>query len=170
MSNSNFIDFRLGLNSVAWAVLHNLDGEPTFAPYDHETHRYEIDCSTSAFYNGRERGFCLIVRKNWTDRKALYIMFSEYRSSDHIIVYSWVGNAELNPPQVPPNEEVYRKGKGFGNKSKIQDASDYIIRLMRDFLSSEEDETLSKNIDSKVLPEKDLLGYPKPKVEELRNS
>lgn len=98
--NDGFIDFQLRLNRQAWAVLHALDGEPSFAPWDEARHAYKIDCETAAFYNGRERGFSLKVAHG--DRfprgEFLYVCFAENRSSDDIVVYTWRGPHHVNPP------------------------------------------------------------------------
>ncbi len=99
-NDDGFIDFRLGLSGPAWAILHALEKEPTFAPYDDEN-GYEVDCETAAFYNGRECGFSL--RFNHPNRVGsyLYVCFARHKSSDSIIIYHWKGpRCSINPPAV----------------------------------------------------------------------
>jgi hypothetical protein len=106
-------DLTLGLKAQSTAVLHMLAS-------------YEVDflsdpklCNikTAAWYNGRERGYsCLVQMYPGMGTKTLIIAWSEARSSDALLVYSWESDKYFdNPPtadDVP--EEVWCEGaKGF---------------------------------------------------------
>jgi hypothetical protein len=131
MAQTGFIDFRLNLNARAWAVLHMLDCEPDFAPYDEETGEYKIETETGAFYNGRERGFSIRVSLDHPTVEFLYVVFAENRSSDDIVVYCWKGSYMVNPPCSIPEE--YYKSRQF--LPSVESAVRYIRSLMRDHLA-----------------------------------
>jgi len=143
--NSGYIDFQLHLNSVSWSVLHTLENEPSFAPWDEEKQEYLIECQTAAFYNGRERGFSLQV--NHPARFAtnfLFVVFAEQRNSDQVVVYTWTGRGSTNPPthrEVP--EASWENQRCF---DAVDKAADYIRELMKEFLAEEHKITVVKEV------------------------
>jgi hypothetical protein len=121
------IDFGLRLNPRAWSVLHLLavtslcDGEPGPG--------FDPDLRTYPWYNGRERGFLLFLRRTPVEMKGLYVAFAEERCSDRIFVECWEGELGTNPPTVfelrdpAIGEAVYRNRKAF---ALVDEAADYI--------------------------------------------
>ena len=105
----------LGLKSQALAVLAMLaQQEPDFAPYDEKQHEYDYDCTTSAWYNGRENGISLVVRPRFRKvEKSLVITFSEVRNSDDIFINSWEDSSVyfLNPPTISDWPETAYKSR-----------------------------------------------------------
>jgi len=137
MAQRSFVDFRLGLSGQAWAVLHLLDGEPSFAPFNLTTHEYELEIKTSAFYNGRERGFVLDVQHSFLDnRDHLYVVCANQRSSDSLVIYKWTGPLRMNPPTVADlTEQVYNV---FLNSP--EEAAKRIREIIGDYLDRESKE------------------------------
>ena len=136
--NWGFVDFRLKLSGLAWQVLHAIDGEPSFAPWDEAKGEYKLDCETTAFYNGRERGFCLKVahEERFARGGFLYVCFAENRSSDDIVVYSWIGRHMINPPTgTDITDATYKRAKYF---KAVDAAVEHIRGLMKDYLAGEE--------------------------------
>lgn len=135
--NDGFIDFQLRLSGPAWQVLHALEGEPSFAPWDEKKGEYKIECETAAFYNGRERGFCLKVNHEARFAKSfLYVCFANNRNSDDVVVYTWQGGNLMNPPGPGDmTDDVWKKSKYF---KSVDDAAEHIRGLMGAFLAQEE--------------------------------
>jgi hypothetical protein len=94
-------DVNLNLNAQALAVLHLLA--------DRDASDIKIDFThTYAWYNGRERGVCLVVQPPHTrcePCEGLHIAFAEHRNSDSIVVYTWFalhgGTEAPTPGQMP---------------------------------------------------------------------
>lgn len=99
MSN-RIADTSLQLNSQALAVLQILaNREPTFA--DYANGRYDIEIGTYAWYNGRERGFSLVVTRLGKSRTPLVCTVFEHRKSDDLCVLSWEPDRLfLNAPTI----------------------------------------------------------------------
>lgn len=77
-------DLTFGLNEQAYAVLKELS-------------KIKIESLSDAFYNGREKGFCLTIT-NYNDLKSTFcILCYEHRSSDTIIVSSFERPYSINP-------------------------------------------------------------------------
>jgi len=89
----NLVDTNLSLNPSANAVLHMLATDPQFCEnddllWDGSKERYCFESTTYAFYNGRERGFSLLVRhRDDPLGRAFALSVAEYRSSDQIVIY-----------------------------------------------------------------------------------
>jgi hypothetical protein len=96
-------DHDLGLSDQALAVLAVLSRDECdgLAAYDQESKRWKVEITTSAWYNGRERGICLQVRPSLTSKRALLVTFGECRNSDSIFIDAWVVERYfLNPPTL----------------------------------------------------------------------
>jgi hypothetical protein len=130
-------DTHLNLNNQALAVLAVLgQSEPDFADWDAGAHEYVIETTTAAWYNGRERGFSLVVRRTIESPVTLVIIVAQHRNSGDIIVWSWRTKKRfLNPPTVGnlPKNHV-DKDFPYG---RIDKAVDYIRKLMADFLAAQ---------------------------------
>jgi hypothetical protein len=105
MTNS-IADLTLGVGKQARAILALLEVEPDFAEYSEGF--YQIDIDTRAWYNGRERGVSLVVRRMGF-KGCLVITFGEHRNTDGIFVDSWeMPHAPMNGPTVADfSDEVY---------------------------------------------------------------
>ncbi len=115
-------DVTLGLKSQAWAILAMLsasDCDGLGGDWDTKFRDYKIEIKTYAWYNGRERGFCLEVRPSMASRKALLVTFGEHRNTDGIFVDAWeVDKYFLNEPTVEDfTDEAYerRMSVPYGN-------------------------------------------------------
>lgn len=122
MNEQSLVDLSLNLNGQAWAVLHLLNGygvqlgDSESLLYDAEKEQYLFNSTTYAFYNGRERGFALVVEHPSQSAVggSLVIAFAENRSSDDIVVYSWESRWGLyDPPTVKDMPEDARQKAEF---------------------------------------------------------
>jgi hypothetical protein len=88
---------------------------------------------TYPWYNGRERGFMLFLRRTPVDLKGLYIVFAEARNSDQIFVEDWEGEVDINPPVV---FELRDPRVGYANRKSfdtVDQTSDYILQKLEEF-------------------------------------
>jgi hypothetical protein len=140
-------DPTFGLNSQALAILHMLAGrEPDFATYTNG--RYNIDVQTFPWYNGRERGVCLVVRHSLGSLRALHVAFGEERMSDAIFVDTWEDDLPNNSPTLEgANQEVYDKAyrdrKHF-NYGRVGDAAEFVYEAMRCYYEAQAEKGGSK--------------------------
>lgn len=132
-------DSYLYLNSQSLAVLAMLaQREPDFAEYDKENREYLYEATTAAWYNGRERGFSLVVRRQMTDRACTVITVAEHRSSDQIVIMSWDYEDKyfLNPPMVDDAPESAWAGSQHVDYGRIDLAVALIEKIVSRFLVS----------------------------------
>ena len=83
-------DLTLGMGSQARAVLQMLsDREPDFAEY--EDGDYQVYMETRPWYNGRERGFVLSMKREFSSYESgvINIAIFEHRNADHLVALSW---------------------------------------------------------------------------------
>jgi hypothetical protein len=121
-------DPTLGIHPQARAILALLDCEPAFAKY--KDGFYDVNISTSAWYNGREKGYALVLSKT-RHRERLVITFGECRNSDYIFVDSWLMGYGINPPTVADYPDAaYRARKRF-TASQTAEAADYIYQTLK---------------------------------------
>ena len=127
-------DLTFGLNPQALAILHMLAGrDPEFA--DYENGHYDFHMKTFPWYNGRERGICLVVSPSYVGApRALHIAFGEDRRSDAIFVDVWEDVTADNGPTLrdaSPEafEEAYQNRKHF-NYGQIGQAVEAIFKAM----------------------------------------
>lgn len=117
-------DLELSMNHQAVEVLKILASRPSrIGTMEH--------LSTHAFYGGRERGFLVTYKPNWTMREALHIFVAEHRVSDDIFIISWESEWMVgwDPPMIPDDiwkNSVYFKNGKFG---EVADAVEAIIRV-----------------------------------------
>jgi len=105
------IDLTLGLSNQSWSLLHALsDLEPSEVV---DPGGEALSCSTSPWYNGRERGFRLIFRL--VPRPPyLAVLFAECRNTDQIVVYLQRGEGfQLNPDELRITDEAWRSQSRF---------------------------------------------------------
>lgn len=143
-------DPTFGLNHQAMAILHYLASiEPAFAKY--ENGYYDIRIQTFPWYNGREKGVCLVVQHGYCggDSTALHVTFGEIRNSDGIFVDHWVDKPPFNCPTLEgadPDtyEKAYHSRMSFGC-GEIGKAADYIQDLMEVYYKAQEKEKAKKS-------------------------
>lgn len=85
------------------------------------------DATVGCYSNGRENGFCLRL---FEGNKFLVIAFSEYRSSDDIVVYIGDSFADFEMQGNVPSDEVYENKKMFGDEEQ---AVEYIVSKIKGF-------------------------------------
>lgn len=113
-------DTTLGLSEQATAVMAMLSKrEPDFVPY--KDSEYIIEINSSAWYNGRERGICLVVRRMLSDKTCLIVTFGECRGSDGIFVDAW-----------DMTDKAYQERKEFGY-GRTDLAVRHILNVMETF-------------------------------------
>jgi hypothetical protein len=145
----NEIDVTLGLNGQALAVLHLLARTCEGIIPDW------FLAGTRAFYNGRERGFSILITPIGAPAKkgkgrskrcpTLVVACVEHKTSDSIVVYHWLSNTAniLDPPmqdQVPT--KTWDEAKFF-NYGRCDEVVNCIQQVIEEFVS----------------------GYPEPKRE-----
>ncbi len=110
-------DLSFQIKPVAFAIAGLISVETSNRP----------DFSTFPWYNGRERGICLVVSKSYLDDIVTFISFGECRNSDSIYVDIWKGPHPCDCPTVVRHytDEAYNNRKTFSS-IKIHDAARYI--------------------------------------------
>ena len=101
---STVANTSLDMNALATATLVLLaDTFPEFAPY--EEGRSEFSATTAAWYNGRERGFSVVVKSYLNPSlhiegyRRLVVTCAEHRNVDSVVVDWWLdGKIDINPP------------------------------------------------------------------------
>lgn len=143
MADSIKVSTGLGINGQALAVLALLADREIYFDQDSAGEQNMpvdpalVDVDTRAWYNGRERGICLLVRYHSIKvDETLCIVFGEHRSSDNIFVDCWVSDEVfINPPtwhDMP--EETYNRRKYF-QCADCGNAAAYIEGLIKDYLT-----------------------------------
>lgn len=122
-------DPTFGLSGQALAVLGFLARmEPSEVLWDEAKKRYDVTTDTFPFYNCRERGVGLRVRRadGAGANVSLIVVFGEDRKSDSMFLDHWVVTGHmLNPPTIKDMpEEAYdrRQFFDFGRLDKITKA------------------------------------------------
>jgi hypothetical protein len=117
----NVADSTLNLSAQSLALLTLLA--------DTKLHE-DIHSETGAWYNGRERGVWLQIGKIGGPQR--HIVFCEARSSDKLVVTTWItDHGCMNPPGPGDRpEEAYHAGKYF-DYMRLDLAFDYIMDLVR---------------------------------------
>lgn len=121
-----FIDTKFGLNPVSWLILEKASEKTSSEKYTKLLR--DFDVRTAPFFNGRERGFVISVKhvvNKPGDNLQSNVFFAESRSSDDVVVYSWVDHSRVNPPvthEMP--DAVWKKRRTF---DLHEDAVNYIL-------------------------------------------
>lgn len=133
--NNRLIDQTLQIHPVAYKILSLLAlcSDEDFVGI---RGNQDLECKTSSWYNGRERGICLEVRTNFASHETcLIVTFGEERGSDDIFVDAWEHKGFfLNPPTLAAfTEAAYHARKTFA--ADRQDlALQYILRVIHSFI------------------------------------
>lgn len=100
---NTIVDFNYGVKNQARSVMQMLDREPDFA--DYENGYYMVRITTRPWYNGRECGFVVSMKRdNAQKAKCLHIAVFEHRNSDNICALKWVTDSDYwNHPLEDPN-------------------------------------------------------------------
>lgn len=129
-------DLTFGLNEQAYKVLKELSKVKI------DSLSGDVNITTSTFYNGREKGFCLTVTNYNYLKSTFCILCYEHRSSDAIIVSSFERGYNINPVTLTECIEhkeykVWDKKLEFkaGTFKKVADA---IIGLITVYITHQE--------------------------------
>lgn len=127
-----FADSGLNLNAQALAVLAILANlEPGFDGEDY-------DSTSSAWYNGRERGVCLVIRR-WGAEKCLCIVFGECRSSDSLFIETWTHKGHfMNPPRIEDRPEKAYQSRETVAFGRIDLVVSKIVNMVEKFVDAED--------------------------------
>lgn len=98
-------DLTFGINSQALAILQLLAGQdPTFADWDGVG--YGVEIQTFPWYNGREKGVCLVMKpRSYKQKDLLHIAFGENRGTDGIFVETWEAEEPFNCPTLENRDD-----------------------------------------------------------------
>jgi len=129
-------EINLNLNAQAIAVLAALSGmQPDgIARWDDKIKGYDFKSKTTAWYNGRERGFCLAARNYLGTSPCIHICVAECRSGDQIVVYREITEHPfLNHMDL--KDESYDTAEYF-DYLRIDEVVQYIRQLLRDYFDA----------------------------------
>jgi hypothetical protein len=131
-------DSTLNLSGQALAVLAMLSQrEPDFATYDKQYQHYNYEATTSAWYNGRERGVSLVVRRSIVDKKCIVLTFGEVRNSDSIFIDSWEHDGVfMNPPTIDDFPDKAYAERQYVDYGRVDLAVDLILHKIAAFFES----------------------------------
>ena len=122
----SFPDYKLGVHPLAWAIYNLVDINTSDV-------RGRSYWKTTAWYNGRECGICIVVPAagGSVAPRALVITFGECRNIDNIFVDTWTMPENINPPTVNDYpEEAYQRRRTF-NRSEVDSAAKYVGSLLK---------------------------------------
>lgn len=132
-------DLSFGLNSQALAVATLLaNREPDFADFDGELKSYDAIIETYPWYNGREKGVAIVMRRGWGSPRRFVLVMAECRNSDDIVVEEWEQDDPYNGPTLKgrigalgadADQAVYA-GRKYIPYGRIGKAADYIYGRM----------------------------------------
>jgi len=132
----NYIgDPSLGLNAQALAILSLLSKiEPEFAEWDEPTQSRKIAIRSYAWYNGRENGVTLTIRRELDAppeqvQNVLVLTFGECRSSDNIFVQQWVSN-HASPPTVEEFNDRLERGGYYREEFPPYDYGPVLVHIL----------------------------------------
>jgi len=131
-------DPTFGIKAPALAILQLLAGQdPTFADWDEQLRRYEVLIQTFPWYNGRERGACLVLRQHLASKECLFVVFGEDRRSNSLFVEQWEGPPPFNCPTLENRDtkvgdQAYENRASF-SEGEVGKATDFIVKAMGDF-------------------------------------
>jgi len=122
----SFPDYKLGVHPLAWAVYNLVDIETA----DIRNRSY---WKTTAWYNGRECGICIVVSASGgsVNPRALVIAFGECRNNDAIFVDSWTMLEGMNPPTVNDYDDTAYKNRRTFSRSDIVEAAKFVEARLR---------------------------------------
>lgn len=100
----------LSIKPVAMSILALIAG----SEWDLRVPEFSTEVATYAWYNCRERGISLVVRRQDKDR--LVLVFGEQRNSDSIFLDKWKDKSSWTSPPTTDDftEEAYGKRRYFG--------------------------------------------------------
>lgn len=120
----NLVDTRLNITDQALALLQLLAQEEVPA---------NVWTTTSALYNGRERGICLSLSATHRDHR-IFIFWSESRNSDQLVIVSWEGRGDINPPTIADVPEAAWDDWKHFPFGRIDLARTHILELVAQYL------------------------------------
>lgn len=124
------VDTTFGIKEQALAVLHSLSS----LDLEDMTGDDGAGIATFPWYNGRERGVCLMVAKAFLSRECLLITFGECRSSDSLFVDAWTAARPFNAPDVSLfTDEAYARRRTF-DYMRVDLAREHILTTIEKYL------------------------------------
>lgn len=153
-------DQNLNVSPAARAILALLSTrEPEFLPFNHDARMFEGELHTRTVYNGRERGYAIVVVRSFkTDpakktfvknRTTLFgiVFFAENRNSDDIFVQTCLtdtlaDNFNLVVTYENLGERSYRERKYF-NAEHLIAAANHVVQKLAFYAAMNEDELRS---------------------------
>lgn len=132
-----FIDLHLGVPAKAWALLHLLSGAcPDF--FDKTKGEENFFTDTFAWYNGRHRGFAVVLTGKEPHGPCLIVAFGEHPQSDMIMVDVWEQRRiPYHAPTIEQRErEVGDIQEGHIERTileSLEEASSFIVQRMTEW-------------------------------------
>ena len=134
--STSIVDLNLSANAQAVEVLQRLSRRsfetevPNFIP--------ALKPATTAWYNGRERGFALTFgggEVNDITYPVFVITWAEHRNSDAIVVDNWTQKSRpFNQPTVADfTDDAYYNRRQWVKCEEYDKAVDLILSLIRDY-------------------------------------
>lgn len=124
----NIINNNFGINPSALSIMNLISS------FNLEDDKYKhASFQTYPFYNGREKGICLVIQYKW-EPECLFLSFGEHRNSDSLFLDSWKANNVFNGMTVDDFPEVAYKNRTFMNYNGHYDLANKIFNLAQEFL------------------------------------
>ncbi len=143
MTSNAIGDLSFGLRSQALAILALLSQtEPEFAEWDDELHSYLVSFSTFAWYNGREKGVAIKMKRELRQQDpqnpppVQVITFGEDRTSDRVFVQIWITDYIDGAPTVEELDDRVERGQASRcefDPRNYGPVVDYILEQMKVF-------------------------------------
>lgn len=117
-----FFDPTFQIDPKAFAIAYLLNAEmPEFARNNDCPDNYDVQFSSSPFYNGREQCIAIVMHPGrFSMLKSFAVTFGECRRSELIFVDCFEPQSALNPPTLYHDytKESYRSRQTFGEVDK----------------------------------------------------
>lgn len=132
-----FIDLHLGVPAKAWALLHLLSAAcPDFFDKAEDEECFFTD--TFAWYNGRHRGFSIVLTGKEPSGPCLIVAFGEHPQSDMIMIDVWEQRQiPYHTPTIEQREREVGDFQGGGIERTLLDtlegACTFIVQRMTEW-------------------------------------
>jgi len=130
------IDFTFGVQKRAMKIAWHLQETTMFQLKDDDFYKkLDYEVKTYPFYNGREKGICLIISPVTTSLECLFVVFGEGRNHDGTFVDIWEGDVPFNNPTIDDfSEEDYQKRQVF-KYNDVEGVENYIHTKIKEYLT-----------------------------------
>lgn len=144
MNDDSVIDMTLNISKQSQLLLSVLEGiypsEWGFTRRQDDTNWVQ-SCKTYPWYNGRERGFMLIIRSEWTKEPYISICFAENRNGDQIVVcHEERAGFFMNPQDIIPDiiTDNFWKSATYFKCLDFRHAAEYITLLSKKWIEKQQ--------------------------------